>query len=282
LRLSYLHLLSASSLAALGTGCASNDPVTSSPPLGSIDSGIGGAGDCSEADTQPCSCSNYQSIRTCIDGAWSDCDCRAVVYPDAGDTNPDDSPCKAGYYTGTFEGEYWSGIFDPGGGVGSLVPLPIKATGANGIPGLALTLEETVEGENSEFPVYTVGDGCVVGVAEALGGLFGNHPFVGTIQGELDCYTGKFEGTLVGYYTIFGIPEIKYNFSGPVTNQYSPGDPPKLGMGAWNVREHDAPNAPGGGGTWDVSWTSDDGPALPPECQALIDGMADGSGDAGI
>jgi hypothetical protein len=176
--------------------------------------------------------------------------------------------CKAGYYTGDFTGEYWSGAFDIG--FGSLVRVTINAKPVNGKPGLGMTLRDGFTSSGGgESPIYTVKDGCLIGTAEAAGT---EHPIFGTITGELDCKTGAFVGTLRGYYYLFGVPQITYKFEGPVSATYK-SEQQRLADGVWNVKEHqNTPNAPGGSGSWSVNWSGSVGeaPPLPPECEELL------------
>jgi hypothetical protein len=135
--------------------------------------------------------------------------------------------------------------------------------------------------EGQEFaPELGVKNGCVKGVAVAYGT---EHPFVGTLTGELDCDTGKFMGRLKGYYRLFDT-DIVYHFEGPTPAQYSP-EKQALEMGTWKIVEHMMTmNPPGGSGTWNANWDADENPnPIPDECKALFeeDSKGDSKADAG-
>jgi len=232
-----------------------DDPrETTGSAAGSIDAG---SLECTAGAERACPCGGSQS---CVKGAWAPCNCPSAP-PVA--TNP--ARCKAGYYTGGFSGEYWSGAFDLG--FGSLVPVTINAKPVGDKPGLGMTLQEQANAD-VEFVTYVVRDGCLIGTAEASGT---EHPIFGTITGELDCETGVFQGVLRGYYYLFGVPQITYEFEGPVSASYKP-EQQRLADGKWEVKENQTgTNSPGGSGTWDVSWAGEvtDAPALPPECERL-------------
>ncbi len=256
-------------------GCAEEAPATSGAPLPPPDS-VGGDGDgdvssCTYGTdiSQDCSCGNGSTgTQYCYEDAkWGECGpCAPQVDPSL---PPNKTPCKAGYYTGTFEGTYWPGVADFG--AGSVLPVSIEAFGDSTRPGLALTIEEQVGDTEGEFVEYKVGDGCIVGTARAVGGLFGDHPFVAVVQGTLDCSTRVFEGRLRGYYKLFG-SDWNWEFEGPLTSLYLTEDPPKLADGQWSVKELQsmAANAPGGEGTWEVGFASETSGELADECATLL------------
>jgi hypothetical protein len=248
------------------------------------------AGGCTTQTPPSCQCADAggYGFQVCdpTTGNWGACNCNSYTNADA-DTNPDNAPCKAGYYTGTFDGDYWPGIFDLG--FGSLAMVTIKAKGDANTPGLAMTLEKHVEGEGGEFVTYTVSDGCMIGTAEAAGT---DNPFVAVISGSLDCNTGTFTGTIRGYYDLFAISQLPFHFEGPISAHYMPTDPnPTLGDGMWMVSETQAASEkspPGGSGTWSVTYTSDQEGMLASQCAELLAadggmaGDAGGTSDAGI
>ena len=236
-------------------------------------------GECVEGSLQGCNCtSGLAGTQTCTGNAWGQCVCNVVTSQSDGSVLPPlERLCKAGYYTGTFEGQYWSGVFDFG--FGSLLPVPVvaQATGTN--PGLGLTLEAKEMAIGEEFSTYAVQDGCVIGNADAFGL---SNPFVGVLTGELDCDTGRFEGSLKGYYNLL-TTGITYPFEGPVSAQYMNEE---LRDGMWDVKEHMmSDNAPGGSGSWSVKWVGgvEDAPPLPEECLQIIDGTpTEMGGDTGV
>lgn len=242
--------------------CSSRPDAVQGEDAPSDGSGDGGpVAECTSGTLRSCNCGNVTQL--CSAGRWAPCACDGGLPP----ASP--RSCKAGYYTGDFSGEYWSGVFDIG--FGSLVRVTINAKPVNGKPGLGMTLREgfTADDGGSGPPVYTVKDGCLIGTAEAVGT---EHPIFGTITGQLDCETGAFEGTLKGYYYLFGVPQITYKFEGPVRAAYK-AEQQRLADGTWDVKEHqNSANAPGGSGTWDVAWAGrvEDAPPLPPECEELL------------
>lgn len=261
------------------TGCAAEAPGAAGLPQPQVEPD---AGEVPPPETNSCESGvDVSQVCTCLDGSagsqfcypnadgsgasWGECGPCAPPIPD-GPLN--EGPCEAGYYTGTFKGTYWPGIADFG--FGSFLPVEVEAIGTPGRPGLALTLEKEVTG-GGEFVSYKVGDGCIVGTANAFGGLAGQHPFVGIVRGELDCETRVFTGTLRGYYRLFDSDAL-YQFEGPLTNLYETSTPPALTDGKWNVKElqSTAANPPGGEGTWDVTWQSAESGEIAQECADFL------------
>jgi hypothetical protein len=270
-----LPLLLPGLTALLAAGCP--QPGSSSTGTGSVPTPDAGAS-CMESAVQACPCSGTEGQQVCTAGAWSDCDCSTgdgdgTPQLDAGE-DLGRLKCKAGYYVGTFEGDWKPGIgdFPP---LGTLIEVTITASDEPGKPGLALTLEEQLIGEDSEFPTYTVKNGCIVGTANSGGDQ--NHPFIGTITGDLHCDTGKFEGHLDGYYELFGLKDIsEWFFAGSMDATFNIGTT-SLEMGTWDLREKQstAPDGPGGKAMWQATWQSETGPELPEECLKLLQMNAD-------
>ena len=267
---------SLATLALVGPGCKEAPPTLGTGNLSSDDASV--EGECGQDDVQSCDCASGQGEQVCSAGSWSDCDCsdsEATGDGDRDDTNRDDLKCKAGYYVGTFKGDWKPGIGDipP---FGSFIKVTITASDKPDKPGLALTLEERSE-LGGEFPVYEVKNGCLVGTASSGEGQ--NHPFVGTITGSLSCETGKFEGHVDGYYKLFGeaLGDTSiWKFAGSMDATFDLATT-SLKDGMWDLREKQstAPDGPGGKAMWQAAWKSEEGPALPPECLALLDGGAD-------
>lgn len=263
-------------LALLTIGCTKQDPTFG--PVESSRKDGGSGGDCREGDTQECECGSRVGEQLCSSsGSWEDCECS----DDSGDGDGDgDSEaqfkCKAGYYVGTFKGDWKPGIGDipP---FGSLIKVTITASDKVDKPGLALTLEEESMGVGGEFPTYEVKNGCLVGTASSGEGQ--NHPFIGIITGSLSCETGEFDGHVEGYYELFGdvLGDLSvWKFAGSMNGMFDLGKT-SLEMGMWDLRETQstAVDGPGGKAMWNAAWKSEEGPALPPECQALLN-AADG------
>jgi hypothetical protein len=242
--------------AYLCTGCGDDaDPVvvSSSGPAGAADGENPADLSCTTGDTQACSCAGATAdamiggTRSCYQGRWTTCACTSSS---ATTTETDEGQCLGGRYEGSFEGSYRS-EFLLGAGI------PVIALNLTGEPGLAFTLEQTVD-SSSEFPVYVVKDGYVKGTAD---GLF---PFEGALTGMLDCKTNKFTGQLEGGYSIVvpaGLNEAK--FIGPVEGDYDP-VAHSFSLGMWTLMEKDATldvlGDAGGEGTWEATYT---GPVNP-------------------
>jgi hypothetical protein len=264
------------SLLISATGCGANSPAQKPP-----DSGIlldAGARECpiyDEGKPRSCTCSSGAAgTQACLGGKYQACKCDTVA-------PPSDQPlCKAGFYSGNFTGKYNPGVFGLGFIEGPF-EFDLQGQGAGGYPALSYTLLEKVEG-GGDWVTYTVKDGCMIGSA-AVGPT--NNPFVGRIQGELNCKTGVFEGTISGRYDLLALNLLKYDFSGTATGQFRL---PAHSDGLWNVKEPDAllgtPSG-GGGGTWSAEWVSDTPPAGDDPCSSADiwsdAGTADTGTDAG-
>jgi hypothetical protein len=213
--------------------------------------------------THTCTCSNGKlGTKTCSkSGTYGSCNCSANT--DGGKPQTGKQLCKAGYYTGNFMGKYRPGAFGFG-----IFPSGFEVDIAGGksffdqsLPPLAFSLTEQLEG-SGEFKTFTVGGGCMQGLATAV--VVTQSPFVAKLTGDLNCETGEFSGMLEGYYTLIGIPYADFSFSGPLTAQFN-FDDSSLEDGMWSVREPPAANgdpAGGGEGTWNAQWTADMAPML--------------------
>jgi hypothetical protein len=145
------------------------------------------------------------------------------------ETAPGDRPCKAGRYTGMFDGFYAPGV--------AVWPSPIPVFGD-----IQIVLEETQDGE-----FLAIGDGTLEGVAL---GLF---PFQARISGRVNCSAGLLEDGFLndGVYIVGVLP---YTFSGPFTADFDPLTNSFVD-GRWIVGEPDwATRTYGGEGTWQASW----------------------------
>ena len=210
--------------------------------------------------------------------------------PDAGISNDPGTPssgqilCKAGFYSGEFTGKYKPGVFGLGV-IESPVEFDVQGASSNGYPALSFTLTKYEEGGGvgDEFATYGVHDGCMVGSANVKGT---DSPFVGRIDGTLNCQTGAFSGTITGRYDLVGLGLLTYDFTGPTTGQFQLPQAQITG-GLWNVKEPDAllgGAAGGGGGEWSAIWKSDAPPAGKDPCSSanLPDaGTNPGTADAG-
>jgi len=232
-----------------------------------------------EGQSRACSCANGEAGRkTCKDGAYTEC---ANCVKTESNTKPTTSvpQCKAGYYTGAFTGKYKPGAFGFGIGM-SLLEVDIMGEMSNGRPALAMTLEEDASNEGGEFYTVTVGNGCMTGVAKAVGT---NNPFVARLTGDLDCNTGNFVGTLEGKYTLLDLSGLEFKFKGPLTAKF---DVPSSSLkdGAWSVQEPPALTgdpAGGGEGTWGAEFTSDKAPDSGVDPCAVLE-PSTGPADAGV
>jgi hypothetical protein len=249
-----------------GFACGSDDPAPTSSESPSTDDDEKDAGtpramECSEEGEQrACSCSGGGAgKKTCKNGKYGNCTNCVTARSDAGARPAAGNPmCRAGYYTGGFTGKYKPGAF--GFGIGtSLLEVDIMGAMSNGRPALDMTLEENVMGNGGEFTTFTVGNGCMTGVAMAVGT---NNPFVARLTGDLDCSTGQFIGTLEGKYTLLDLMGLEFKFKGPLTAQFDV-DSSSLEDGEWTVDEPPALTgdpAGGGVGTWNASFESDTAP----------------------
>jgi hypothetical protein len=169
------------------------------------------------------------------------------------------SPCKAGYYRGSFTGSYESSL---------ILGIPLSVTGD-----VNLTLNQAgtammmckVEGEGlvtSCSNVFSVSGGTVTGRADQLGMLgdaaIGGFPYFCTLTGTLDCATRKLvDGWIQCTYCVGDLTEggtnctlIGGHFAGPVTADYyygmDGGPAPTFGSdaapGLWNGAESLAGN----------------------------------------
>jgi hypothetical protein len=243
------------------------------------------AAECSaEGSTRACTCSNGGAgKKTCKGGEYGSCSNCVTVNTDAGSRpDPNKPQCKAGYYSGAFSGKYKPGAFGLGLGE-SLLEVDIAGELSNGRPALAFTLMESASLEGGEFATFTVGNGCMTGVAKAVGTT---NPFVARINGNLDCSTGQFVGTLDGKYTLLDLSGLEFKFKGPITGKFNV-DTSTLDEGVWSVDEPPALNgdrAGGGNGTWDATWASDTSPELGTDPCAVLGPSTDAAdaGDAGV
>ncbi len=262
-------------IAVVVPGCAKD-----SPTLGAVGSSGKDGGDgegCSDGAVQDCDCTRGDGQQVCSAGTWEACECLDDSDDGSGDGDDSGFNCKAGYYVGTFKGDWKPGIgdFPP---FGTLIDVTIEASDKPDKPGLALTLEEEAM-VGGEFPTYEVKNGCLVGTASSGEGQ--NHPFIGIITGSLSCETGAFEGHVDGYYELFGdtLGNLSvWKFAGSMNGKFDVATT-SIEMGMWDLREKQstAPDGPGGKAMWNAAWKSAEGPALPPECQALLN-----ANDAGV
>jgi hypothetical protein len=139
--------------------------------------------------------------------------------------------CKAGRYSGKFDGLYLAPV----------APIPVPIAGD-----VNLVLEQSQDGE-----FFTVADGNISGL------VYGIIPFSSGLQGTLNCKTGRLEGGFMpnGKYNFLG---VDYPYEGPIDANYD-----KLTSafvnGTWAVGEptyqRGGPRPVNGGeGTWGASW----------------------------
>jgi hypothetical protein len=293
LRTTYLRtaLYAACSLIPLlaSSACGGNEPTSASdddatsgegePSDGDDSNAETGSGECNkEGASTSCSCTNGDDgTRTCRKGKYTSCTCDE---PDSGSRTPGQPLCKPGYYTGSFKGKYRPGAFGFG-----LFPSGFEVDIEGGmsffdqsLPPLAFTLTEEASGPAGEFATFTVGGGCMQGLATAV--LITQSPFVAKLTGNLDCATGEFEGELEGYYTLIGIPGADFTFRGPLTAKFDL-QQVSLDEGAWTVNEPASLSGEpqgGGNGTWDAKFTADRAPERGVDpCSTIISG-----GDGGV
>jgi len=247
--------------------CADSDggTVATLPDTGVADAGSDGSvPECTildEGAPRACSCAETPGRQVCFGGKYTACDCVPTVDGGAVSGNL----CAAGYYTGEFTGKYRPGIF--GLGIfGSFIEVDVVGAPAAGNPGLSFTLEMSSSG-GGEFPTYSVKNGCMVGSAMVDST---DSPFVAKLDGELDCASGKFEGTITGNYDLVG-SSAKFQFTGPISAQFE-NPQQRLEDGVWNVKEPlaaDGTPAGGGGGKWSAIWASASPPAGADPCASL-------------
>lgn len=283
------HAASALTLMVATSACGGNEPTNASDEdsasgeVGATDdddSNSESAGsECSrEGATTSCTCSGGDDgTRTCRKGKYSACVCSER---DSGPRTSNEPLCKAGYYTGSFKGKYRPGAFGFG-----LFPSGFEVDIEGGksffddsLPPLAFTLTEEASGPAGEFATFTVGGGCMQGLATAV--LITQSPFVAKLTGNLDCATGEFVGELEGYYTLIGIPGADFTFRGPLTAKFDL-QQVALDEGAWMVNEPASLSGEpqgGGNGTWDAKYTSPQAPKRDVDpCSKIISG-----GDGGV
>jgi hypothetical protein len=280
-----LFLFVALSVSALASSaCGDKDAGATSEPKDEPDAAAPSSSKgekCSaEGSSRACTCSNGGAgKKTCEDGVYGSCENCVTARADAGSKpKPTQPQCKAGYYSGAFTGKYKPGAF--GLGIGeSLLEVDISGEESNGRPALAFNLMENATNAGGEFYTFTVGDGCMTGVAKAVGTT---NPFVARINGDLDCNTGNFVGTLEGKYTLLDLQGLEFKFKGPLTAKFNV-DTSSLEEGAWTVDEPPAltgDRAGGGEGTWGAMFTSDMSPdAGADPCASLGPSTI---GDAGV
>ena len=152
--------------------------------------------------------------------------------------------CKAGHYTGSFNGVYSSFI--------TFIGLPLDVSGH-----VDLYVDESTNGE-----YYTISNGHVSGVATLFdgGGLLGNGddggggggiPYSCDVVGTLNCKTKKVDnGAITNCQYCVGIADdagnclgVQGNFGGPVTGDYDSSIHAFIN-GTWAANEVDESGAP--------------------------------------
>ena len=160
--------------------------------------------------------------------------------------DPNAGSCKPGFYMGSFDGLYGSGLTFVG------VPIPVAGD-------VNMFLEPSANGE-----FLSIKNGAVCGFANLT------IPFYGELAGELDCTTGQLFATMKGGY-ISGVP---VQFEGFITSGYN-FLTQALDTGTWCLKEagvagpNDCVNGGwplpyGGSGYWNATWVSDT-PGVPCE-----------------
>ena len=261
-------------LALTASACGSSEtgaePDSSTPTASTaVDSAVA---ECTiEGQTRVCQCAGNAGSgrKTCSHGSYGPCtSCvNDHVKSDAAVLSTQDL-CKAGYYEGGFTGDYAPGAFSLGLAMSPFTVM-VEGAGTDDMPSLTLTLSEVENGPAGEFHTYTVSGGCMAGVA-TVPGTESTNPFAGRLDGNLDCATGSFVGTLTGGYTLNGVTGLDYHFQGPMTAQFAL--PGSLKDGEWDVNEPESlTGGPSGGGDggWSAEWKSE----LPP--QRAVDPCAD-------
>lgn len=275
---SSLGLASALTVSVLGACATSSDEPPIATDAGTnvvpMDSGV--MRECAiydEGTTRACTCSaGVSGTQACLGGKYQNCTCAAPIV-DAGSGGG--SLCKAGFYSGEFTGKYKPGAFGFGI-VGSFFEVDIMGVGNGGYPALSFTLEAEKSG-SGEFASFGVKNGCMVGNAKAYGT---DNPFVARIDGELNCRTGQFMGTITGRYDLIKTG-LKFDFTGPLSSLFELPQA-RLKDGIWNVKEPpalDGTPAGGGGGTWSAIWESDAPPPGEDPCASA--GLPDGGAGTG-
>jgi hypothetical protein len=149
--------------------------------------------------------------------------------------------CKAGHYTGSFNGVYSSFV--------TFIGLPLDVSG-----NVDLYVDESTNGE-----YYTISNGHVSGVASLFdgGGLFGGDgggggiPYSCDVVGTLNCKTKKIDnGMIQNCAYCVGIEDdagncfgIEGNFAGPVTADYDSSIHAFIN-GTWAANEVDESGVP--------------------------------------
>jgi hypothetical protein len=242
-----LHLFVGFALFAGNVGCsaagASLSPGSNAAPTPCAQDNL----------TEPCTCGDGTSGRqVCASGAWQSCECAgglgiggpgapsdgggAVGSPATfpGNLRNDitfswqstaapilDGSCPPGRYEGNLEGVYYSTL-NP-----TPIGLPITNLDPPGAPsGFHFDLEPALGGETIQKV-----KGEVDGLADAL------FPFKAQIEGELNCRTGVFTGTLFdGSYSILVDGLLPQKFDGVVSSKYDKRTHTFVN-GSWDVRE---------------------------------------------
>jgi hypothetical protein len=250
-------------LALVTAGCGSTPRTVHRDEATSADEVDAGKSECSpEGTTRACTCeSGTQGRKSCKNGAYGACsNCVEARGSDAGRAPAagNQPRCKAGYYAGNLQGTYKPGFTGFGLGMGG-IEVELMGQGSAGRPPLSLSIEETSSELIGEFSTYTVGDGCIEGIARSNGT---DNPFAARITGDLDCNTGKFTGIMEGLYTLLGFDGLDFTFKGEITAQFAPARS-ELGDGVWTVFEPlalDGNPAGGGSGSWNAVWTAERAP----------------------
>lgn len=209
-------------------------------------------GACSpESLTQACSCGLQSGRQTCLQGQWSACECASAtlggVPTSTGDAGGGSAPlsfpgndrsditfswngvappgndgsCPPGTYEGNLEGVYYS-ILNP-----TPIGLPIANFDLPGQPsGFHFELAPAAGGETIQKV-----KGEVNGLADAL------FPFKAQVDGELNCRTATFTGTLHdGSYAILVDGLLPQKFEGVASAKYDKRTHTFIN-GSWDVAE---------------------------------------------
>jgi hypothetical protein len=280
-----LRLVSAllSSWVCASAACGTSVQPTPASDEGSADEVDAGSPEClSEGATRACTCaSGAQGRKSCKQGAYGACENCVEPRSDAGrkPTTGNAPLCRAGYYAGNLQGKYKPSFTGLGLGAGGIEVELVGQETAGRAP-LSLTLEETSSAPAGEFTSYTVGDGCIQGVARS-GDT--DNPFAARITGDLDCGTGKFAGLLEGYYTLLGLEGLDYTFKGEITGQFELARS-ELTDGVWTLAEPpalDGSPAGGGSGSWNAVWTAEHAPSATAAVDLCAKIVSTAASDAG-
>ena len=200
--------------------------------------------------TQPCSCGLEPGRQTCLQAAWSSCECNGGADGAAGSggsmgaipsfegnqrtditfewertpATVGDGSCLPGSYEGNFQGIYYSMLAPNGLGV------PVLNVQAPGAPsGFHFTLAPAQGGER----VQKV-KGEMTGTAD------GAFPFTAIVEGELDCPTATFTAKLLmGQYSVLSDGVLPQKFDGIMSGRYDKRTHTFID-GVWDVRESSA------------------------------------------